>query len=79
MALHLEPESPINPCPSRSSITVGKLVTEEAARCMRKELSEGGSRGVLITWDSDGSYVVRLSDDIPSGVIYECLARSDVT
>lgn len=61
-------------CPSSAFYTIGMLATKEATRHIRAEASRGGSRGVLITWDRSGSYIIELSHDVPAGIIYECLA-----
>lgn len=43
---------------------------------VQAEASRGGTRGVRVTWHNSGSYIIELSDDIPVGIIYECLAES---
>jgi hypothetical protein len=65
-------------CSSNAFNTVGKVVTSEATRHIRAEASRGGSRGVLITWRGWGSYNIELSDEVPAGIIYECLAQNYV-
>lgn len=66
----------VGTCPSQAFKTVGKLVTTEATRHIRAEASHGGSRGVLITWHGSGSYIIELSDEVPAGIVYECLAET---
>ncbi|WP_423183566.1 hypothetical protein [Arthrobacter sp. NyZ413] len=54
----------------------GTSVTTEAQWYVQAEASRGGSRGVKITWHSAASYSIELSDEIPVGIIYECLAEN---
>ena len=54
----------------------GRSVTTEAMWHVQAEASRGGSRGVKVTWHNAASYSIELSDEIPVGIIYECLAEN---